>query len=231
MRVRVLALAVLALVVLAASPAAADTEIRTVGDRVEVRAQGAPLAEVLDRLARQTGMKLVFEGPAPRGRVSFALPAMNPAEAVLAALEGQGLTYAMRFDPTGSRIEMLIVVSGGGASSSASAGATPPRPDLRAPEHEATPEPEEEEPEPPPQAPRIDPDRMEREKEEGRQELRRPPNFPFGPGGPTVPPGPGGQNVPFGPTGPAVPLVVPPPGTPNPNVVGPRPVPSPVPQH
>jgi hypothetical protein len=230
MRLRPLALLVL---VLLAPSAGADTDVRTVGDRVEVRAQASTLADVLDTMARHIGMKVVYEGPAPRGRVSFALPAMTPADAVLAALEGQGLTYAIRMDATGTRVETLMVVSGGSTASG-----TPPRSEPRMPiQHEETPEPEEEPP--PPEVPQIQIPQMPQPEKPERDEGRpgRPMNFPFGPTGPGGPVGPGAPGAPGG----AMPLVVPPPGMSGPpGMINPmfnpnglsaaRPVPSPAPQ-
>ena len=45
--------------------------------------------QVLDRLARQTGMKVVYEGPAPRQLVTVSLKGRTPAEAVLSVLEAK----------------------------------------------------------------------------------------------------------------------------------------------
>ena len=152
---------------------AAQAEVRRSGDKVDVRATAASISEVLDRLARETGMKVSYDGAAPRARISMNISGVTSAQAVLAVLEGQGLNYAMRMDPTGARVETLLLVSGGTASASASAP-TPraPRPAERDPE---PPEPEEEAPVE--IAPAV--------------EERRPgfpfPGFPNAPSGPAVP--------------------------------------------
>ena len=184
-RVAVFALAA----VLAARSGAAQTEVRKVGDKLDVKATAAPIAEILDRIARETGMKVSYDGPAPRGRVSVSRTGVTPAQAVLAVLEGQGLNYALRMDPQGVRIETLLMVAGTGAGASA-ATATRPQPGPRAIDRE--PDVTEPEEEAPPEAPVVPP-----------EEQRRP--FPF----PGVPP----------PSGPAVPLALPTPppaGSPSP---------------
>jgi hypothetical protein len=174
-RVTVFALAA----VLAARTGVAQTEVHKVGDKLDLRATASPISEILDRIARETGMKVTYDGPAPRGRVSVTRTGVTPAQAVLAVLEGQGLNYALRMDPQGVRIETLLLVAGSGASASASAP-TRPQPGPRAIDREPdVTEPEEEAPS---EAPVTPP-----------EEQRRP--FPF----PGVPP----------PSGPAVPLSLP----------------------
>jgi len=55
---------------LAASAFAGEVDVRgTTAGRVSVHVNAAPLSEVLDRLARQTGMKVVYDGPPPRAVV------------------------------------------------------------------------------------------------------------------------------------------------------------------
>ena len=108
-----------ALVVLACSPLAADVEVQMAGDRVSLRAVSAPVAEVLERLARTTGMRVVYDGPVPRQSLTTTLEAREPAEAVLSLLEGLGLNYALVMDPSGMRVDQLLILG-------ASAAAPPP---------------------------------------------------------------------------------------------------------
>ena len=122
MRTRI---ALTAALLLAASLGRADTEVRRSGDKVEVHAAAAPLTEVLDRLARQTGMKVVYDGPQPRARVRLDLPPVTPLQAVLSILEGQGLNYALRMDASGTRIETLLLVAGGASGAPVPAGPAP----------------------------------------------------------------------------------------------------------
>jgi hypothetical protein len=111
------------LALLAAAPARAGVEITTAGDRLSVTAVRAPLADVLAGLARETRMKVVYEGATPRTLVSVELRAQTPAQAVLGVLEGLGLNFALILDPSGTHVETLMIV--GAAGGSAATGATP----------------------------------------------------------------------------------------------------------
>jgi hypothetical protein len=77
--------------------------------RVDVRVTAAPLASVLERVARQTEMSLAYQGAAPTRMVTLAVYASNQAQAVLDLLEGLGVDYAVTLDPTGTRILSLVV--------------------------------------------------------------------------------------------------------------------------
>jgi hypothetical protein len=112
---------------LLAAPAAAEVTVRLLppqgggAPQVELAARAAPLAEVLDRLGRQIGMKVVYEGASPRQLVTLSLQGRSPVEAVLALLEGQGLNFALVSDTTGTRVETLLVAG----SVPATASSTP----------------------------------------------------------------------------------------------------------
>jgi hypothetical protein len=132
----------------------AAVEVRVAGQSVDVQATNAPITEVLDRLSRQTQMKVVYEGAPPRQMVSLDLRGRTPVEVVVAALEGQGVNYAMSMDDTGTRVQTLLVT--GTATSSApsrSASAAPEYPDRHVPRDLAATPPENviEEPEPVPE--------------------------------------------------------------------------------
>jgi hypothetical protein len=118
--------AVLVGVALAAAPAPATAEVavRVSGGHVDLTATAAPLADVLDRLARQTGMKVVYEGPAPRQLVTLSLHGRTPTETVLSVLEGLGVNFALMADPSGAHVQTLVVAGTATASSSPSAAAT-----------------------------------------------------------------------------------------------------------
>ena len=112
-----------------ATPAAAKVAVRVSGGQVELTATAAPLADILDRLARQTGMKVVYEGPAPRQLVTLSLRGRTPTETVLALFEGLGLDFALVADPSGARVQTLVVAGTAAvspaASSAANAGRSP----------------------------------------------------------------------------------------------------------
>src|SRR5262245_39930616 len=119
----------LALAAALGSPLRAEVTVRGVAGRVHVTANAAPLADVLDRLARQTGMKVVYEGPAPRQLVTVSLLGRSPAEAVHDLLEGQGLNYALLGDSSGTGVQTLLMTGPAASvasSSSGSASSAPP---------------------------------------------------------------------------------------------------------
>ncbi len=101
--------AALVVLALASAPAAAEVAVRVSGGHVDLTATAAPLADVLDRLARQTGMKVVYEGAAPRQLVTLSLHGRTPTETVLAVFEGLGVNFALVADPSGSRVQTLVV--------------------------------------------------------------------------------------------------------------------------
>ena len=99
-----------ALTVLAiANPGMAAVDVRVSGQSIDVQASNAPLSEILDRLSRQTQMKVVYEGAPPRQTVTLDLRGRTLVEAVVAALEGQGVNYALAMDETGTHVQTLLV--------------------------------------------------------------------------------------------------------------------------
>jgi hypothetical protein len=111
---------------LAATAFASDVDVRgTAGGRVSLRVGSAPLSEVLDRLARQTGMKVIYDGAPPRALVRGRhVEDVTPAEALLDVLEGLGIGYALRFDPTGVKVDTLLVLG----TAAGTPGGSVPRP-------------------------------------------------------------------------------------------------------
>jgi hypothetical protein len=115
--------------VLAAPSLRAEVDVQYKDGQVSVRASAAPLSEVLDRLARATGMKVVQQGATPSMLLSLSLENRTPAEAVFGVFEGLGLNYAFVLDATGSKIETLILAGASGAKAapaSTSPGPVPP---------------------------------------------------------------------------------------------------------
>ena len=113
-----------------------DIDVALRDGRVVVRTVGAPLAEILSRFAQATGAEVAYETARPRQLVSVDIEAASPAEAIAQLLEGQGLDYALRLDPTGRNVEMLVI-TGSASPAAAPAGTT------RAPRASAPPPPEE----------------------------------------------------------------------------------------
>jgi hypothetical protein len=114
--------------ILATAAHAGEVDVRiSDAGRVSLRVTSAPLPEILDRLARQTGMKVIYDGAPPRTVVrGRQVDNATPADAVANVLEGLGVSYALRLDATGAKVDTLLVL---GATKSASAGSpTVPRP-------------------------------------------------------------------------------------------------------
>lgn len=124
-----LALAALApYLALTATAATAEVQARMNGTQVELEATAAPLSEILDRLARLTGMKLVFEGAAPRPLVTISVHGRSPTQTVLAVLEGLGINFALLSDESGVQVQKLLVT---GAAPPSAPTARGPSPSLR----------------------------------------------------------------------------------------------------
>jgi hypothetical protein len=120
--------AVLALLAATAIPGAAEVTVRVNGGTVDLTATAAPLADVLDRLGRQTGMRVVYEGTAPRQLVTLSLQGRTPTEAVLSVLEGLGVNFALVADATGARVQTLVVAGAAAVSASSSPVRSRPAP-------------------------------------------------------------------------------------------------------
>jgi hypothetical protein len=136
--------------------ARAEVDVTQANGRVDLKATAAPVSEVLDRLGKQTGMKVTYEGSPVRQPVTVTLLRRTPAEAVLGVLDGLGLNYALRMDLSGARVEALMIfgvaAAGGGSPSAPPMANTPvfrplPTPDAEpdddadtAEDHDAPPE-------------------------------------------------------------------------------------------
>ena len=168
-------LAFFAVLVLPLPASASDVSVRLTDGRVDLSANAAPIADVLDRLSKQTGMKVVYEGPAPRQLVTLSLHGRSPAEAVLGLLEGQGLNYILIGDATGDRVQTLMM---------AGSAPTTSRPTASGSSGSRTTSP------PPASGPDADEPVEEPEEEPEPAQVVQPPNgIPQLPGGPTNPAG------------------------------------------
>lgn len=94
--------------------------------RITLAATATPVSDILDQLARKTGMKVIYDGAPPRLLVSPRVERETASQAVLAVLEGLGLGYVLITDPTASRVETLFVASGVGAKAPTPPAARPP---------------------------------------------------------------------------------------------------------
>jgi len=114
-------LSFLLLLLFQSAPPSGGLDVQAHEGHVSVHAQRVPLSKVLDRLAQQTGMKVVYETSPPSQAVSASLDSVLPRDAVVRLLEGQGVSYVFRTDATGKGVETLLV-SGEGGNRQASNG-------------------------------------------------------------------------------------------------------------
>lgn len=105
---------------------AAEVDVRVAGRHLDVKAR-APLSEIIDRIGKQAGIKVVYDGAPPRQLVATELHAVTPARAITSLLEGQNVNYAASMDRTGERVTMLMIL-GSGAKPGVSASMPPPQP-------------------------------------------------------------------------------------------------------
>src|SRR5512140_3427423 len=90
-----------------AAPVCAGVETRAAEGRVHIEARTAPLSDVLDDLARHTGVKVVDEGAPPRDLVTATLDRGTLVEALLAVYEGLDLAYVIQLDASGGGVAKL----------------------------------------------------------------------------------------------------------------------------
>jgi hypothetical protein len=122
---------------LASGAALSDARVVLDRGRVSIHSQSTPLAEILSRFAQATGAEVVYETSRPRQLLSVVIEAPSAAEAIAQLLDGQGLNYALRLDPTGKNVQMLVV-TGSGSLPAAAVGPT------RTPHSSPAPAPEDE---------------------------------------------------------------------------------------
>jgi ribosomal protein L12E/L44/L45/RPP1/RPP2 len=197
--------------------ASAAVDVRHQGTKVSVHVQAAPLPEVLDRLSKELGMKVVYEGPRPQGLVNASVDDRTPAEAVLTVLEGLGLNFMARMDATGTRVEQLVIAGTASAAPATSvAAAAPSRATSGVAEDD-----EEDEDEEPAEDAKPERPRPGMLAPRGRPAVTNAPDTPPGASVPAASPSlptislPSYPTSPFAPAGPAPPTVVlPPPSQP-----------------
>ncbi len=198
---------ILALCLAASAAGAGEVTITLAQGRVSLAATTTPVSDVLDQLARKTGMKVIYDGAPPRLLVSPRVERESATQAVLAVLEGLGLSYVLITDASANRVDTLFVASGVGAK----AAATPPR----APGHE--------EPQEKPRPPMDDEDEEPVRPMPPPQEPEPPKPIPVPQPAPTYslspfatqpPPGPQ-PFLPGQPGQPFIPGITPPPGAPG----------------
>src|SRR4051812_21826120 len=94
----------------------ADLEVRAASGTVTIHARNLPLSQILDRLAAATGMTLSYEGTRPSAPVTLSIDDVPESEAVVRLMEGLGVSYVFRTDPSGRHVDQLILSPSGAGS-------------------------------------------------------------------------------------------------------------------
>jgi hypothetical protein len=87
----------------------ADVQVKLAEGQLTLDARGASIQEILAQIKEQTGMTVIYDGVPPSQRLEMSLSSVTPVTAVLKVLEGRGLKFAMVTDPTGARVETLLI--------------------------------------------------------------------------------------------------------------------------
>jgi hypothetical protein len=87
----------------------ADVQVKLRDGRMTIEATNVSIAEILDRVAKNTGMKVIYDGPPPTQNVKVSLTERTPADAVLGILEGRGLNFAVILNTAGTQVQTLLV--------------------------------------------------------------------------------------------------------------------------
>jgi hypothetical protein len=90
-------------------------EVSAADGRLTIRTIGTPLADVLQEVARKTGMQVVFETKPPRQLVSANIEGLPEEEAIARLFEGQSLSWAVQLAPNRRRIERVVIAEPGAA--------------------------------------------------------------------------------------------------------------------
>jgi hypothetical protein len=118
------ALATAFLLILGGASVQAEVIVRARPGRVDVIARAAPLTAVLEAFAERTGTEVTYEGSPPERQVTVTLVDRTPARALEEILQGLGVSYALRTDTSGERVEALHIVGADAAGTAAGAAAS-----------------------------------------------------------------------------------------------------------
>ena len=155
------------------SVVSADLYVKGQNERITVKASREPLARVLAGIARESGIAVVYQSPAPSQLVTIALDDVTPQEALIRRFDGQGLNYIFQLDATGSKVAMLIVAGAASTRTASSSGSSShsapvPQPQIyneeEAPPEDEQPEGDEEVMEQPPPEEVVQPEQAEPQK-------------------------------------------------------------------
>jgi hypothetical protein len=111
MRREVLALTMaFALVARVGLPAPIQIQIR--GERIDIQADNTPLVQILNGVAWEAKMKIIYDAPPPLDPVTVNIKDATLSQAITDLLHGHGLIYVAKMDAAGTRVETLVLTSG-----------------------------------------------------------------------------------------------------------------------
>ena len=101
---------------------------RRADGHLDLSARAVPLADILRCLVERAGLRVEYDGPPPRQPVSVTLRGDSLPSTLESLLEGLGVNYLLSRDPSGTRVERLIVFSSSRTTEPSRGGGTPPSP-------------------------------------------------------------------------------------------------------
>jgi hypothetical protein len=93
-----------------AQPAPIQIQIR--GERIDIHADNTPLVQILNGVAWEAKMKIVYDAPPPQDPVTVNIKNATFSQAITELLNGHGLIYVAKMDPAGTRVDTLVLTSG-----------------------------------------------------------------------------------------------------------------------
>jgi hypothetical protein len=111
-------------------PAPIVIQIR--GERVDIHADNTPLVQILNGVAWEAKMKIVYDAPPPQDPVTVNIQNATLSDAISDLLRGHGLIYVAKMDAAGTRVDTLVLTNGNPGEVPISASeAPPPEPDMQ----------------------------------------------------------------------------------------------------
>jgi hypothetical protein len=119
------------LVLMAQTARTAPISIEIHGERVNIRAEKVPLVQILNGVAWESKMKIVYDTAPPQVLVSVDIKGATLSDAITELLQGHGLLYMAKMDPSGTRVETLLLTNGGAGTVRLDAPPPPPEPEYQ----------------------------------------------------------------------------------------------------
>lgn len=91
------------------APQTPPLQVTASDGRVTIRATRVPLFEILQELARKTGMEVVYESALPRQPITATLENLPDEDAIAKLLEGVPLSWGVKLSANRRRVERLVL--------------------------------------------------------------------------------------------------------------------------